>query len=201
MYTFFKSRFHFSYHSVLVISVVLLLLFSTANIIMAAPISGDPDKVAMFLSYDLMNSGSNKDQTIGSYNGLDFGASIPFGYGNLGFKTSVNSNSNYSYYEVFSNWIALNNTLMDLTLEHLDKDGNILRFGLSRPLPLDTEDFMIFLGPGLSWFQGDNNNSVSLFLQTKINYHIAEGIHIDGAWLYDFNLNNSQCSLSLGFTY
>jgi hypothetical protein len=201
MYTYFKSEFQFSYKTVLIISVVLLLLFSVANIIMAAPFMDEPDKAGMFLTYDAISDGSNKDQNINSYYGLDFGVIFPVSYGSIGLKTSVNNNSNYSYYEIFSIWQAMHDNLMELTMEHLNDDGNVLRCGFFRSLQSANENFKAYFGPGLSFFISDENKSFSLFLQTKIDCRISEGIYIYGAGLYDFNLSNNHIEFGMEFAY
>ena len=203
MNTIFKSKFFLSYKPAFVVCVALLLLFSAVSIITAAPLMIEPDKVGIYLAYDGMNSGTNNDHTIQSFNELDFGFSFPIHGGNIGFKTSVNSNrsnSDYYYYEIFSSWMMGNN-LMDLTLDRLDSNGSVLRWGLSRALPSNEENVMLSLGPGISLFKSDKNTTISLFLQGKMSCYITEGIFIYGTGLYDFNLNNSQYECGFGFTF
>jgi hypothetical protein len=202
MHNFFKSKIHFRYQPLLVITIVIVLLLSTANMIMAAPFSVEPNKLGIFISYDAFTDGSIKSQDINSYGGLDFGVSIPLSFGgNCGFKTSINSSSSYSYYEFFANWKAFTNTLMDATFEHLNDDGNLLRFGLFRALSAEDDNVQTYFGPGLSFYTGDSTNSFSIFLQMKASYHVGEGMFMYGSLLHDFNINNSQAELGMEFTY
>ena len=201
MYTSFKSGFHFSNKPLLVVIVALLLLLSAVNIIAAAPCLDESDKIGIFLTKDFLNSGSySGGHTSASYSGLDFGMSFPIGTGNVGFKSIVDNSSDYQFNEVFANSIVRENTLLDLSLEHLDSDGSILRIGGYRIFDNDNS-YRAFFGPGISFLKAENKITYSIYFQGEINYHISEGLLLYGNGLYDFNLNTTQYELGVVFAY
>jgi hypothetical protein len=202
-------KLYLGYKSVLVVSIVLVLLFSITISVFATPFLSDPNKIAIFFTQDLINNGSSKYQEINSYNDTNFGIAIPTNSGVFGFRTALNPKANYTFYEVFANWATPKNLLLELTLDRLNDDGTVFRFGAYRQLPIgELKSFNAYLGPGVSIFNTlsndwlvDSRTSLSIFLQAKANYHITENLFVYGNGMYDFNLNTSSYELGLGFTY
>ena len=196
----------------LVLSIVLVLLFSFTISIFAAPFLNDSDKIALFFTRDIIDSGSSKYQIINPYVDTNFGIAIPIASsGTIGFKAALNPETDYTFYEIFGSWQTRRNLLFEVTFDRMNDDGSVLRFGAYRQLPFgNSEKINAYLGPGISLlFTPTNddqifetyNTSISIFLQAKVNYHITENLFVYGNGMHDFNLNNNICELGLGFTY
>ncbi|MGE5583257.1 MAG: hypothetical protein ACM3X9_12085 [Bacillota bacterium] len=183
------------------------LLFSMVYPAMAAPFLDDPEKIGLFITYDTINSGSYKDHDIKSQNVTDFGIAVPINNGTAGFRTSLNRDDSYCFYEIFASWSGRKNLISEVTFTRLNDDGDLLHLGVHRKLPINIENLTAYLGPGASVLYipsgkiSESHMAFSIFLQGKANYHLTENLFVYGTGSYDFNINAGSYELGLVFTY
>ncbi|HBE78422.1 MAG TPA: hypothetical protein DDW65_11700 [Firmicutes bacterium] len=197
-----KSRFYFSSKLVMVLAVALIILLSTAATIFASPFMDDPGKLVVFFSHEYVGSGSASSQDYDSFSGTFCGIGIPTKYGSFGIKTTFDTS--VSYYEFFADWVYNDNLLMEMTINHLDKDGTAYRFGAYRAVPIDMGDgrrLNTIFGPGISVLASKEDTTFSMFLRAKANYYLVDSLYLFGNGMYDFMFNSFDMEFGVGFSY
>jgi hypothetical protein len=194
--------FYFHFKWVLLSGIVLILLFSSAGTILAAPFSDDPARIVVFFSYDTIHGGESGEQSYGSFSGSTCGVTIPTNFGTLGIKTTTDTSK--SYFEVFSDIPYNEGLVMEASLNHMGKNGTALRYCAYRPWVSDLGDYQhvsTVFGPGISLLSTDKATTFSIFLQAKANYYFVQGFFAYGDVMYDFMYNSANLEFGAGFNY
>jgi hypothetical protein len=197
-----KSRFYFSSKLAMVLVVALIILLNTVAAVFAAPFMDDPGKMVVFFSHEYIGSGSTNSQDYDSYSGTFCGIGIPTKYGSFGIKTTLNTS--VSYYEFFADWVYNDSLLLEMTINHLDKDGTAYRFAAYRAVPVDMGDgrkLNTVFGPGISVLSSKQDTTFSMFLRAKANYYLADSIYLFGNGMYDFMFKAFDMEIGVGFSY
>jgi hypothetical protein len=199
MQIFSKSRRYLNSKGVLLFGVSLILLFSSAVTVFAGPLSEDPTKLTMFFSRDYLGSGSFGENHYDSFLGNACGIGIPIGVGTIGLKTTFDTS--LGYYEFFTD-VYNENFMANLSLIHM-KEATIFRFGVSRPLMMDSGEQKIecVFGPGFSAVSSNDKTNFSMFLQARTKIYFMEDTFFYVNGLYDLMYNSGNAEIGVGFSY